>query len=115
MYRLISYGLIKICLEPAIFGVSIHHRIVRGFNPHNMLYHVYSTGSHVHWTELILGYKQELVQNNNYNGNGLLKLLALFSLLNNKIIDTPACKLCLDAVLQAGRDSLVKEAFKTDV
>ena len=72
------------------------------------------------WTELKqhhndFGDKEELVQNNNYNGNGPWKLLALFSLLNPKIIDTPACELCLDAVLQAGRDSLVKQAFKTDV
>ncbi len=59
--------------------------IVRGFNPHNMLYSVSIKHVHVHassqrelghkWTEpnrhhTSLGDKEEFVQNNNYNCNG---------------------------------------------
>ncbi len=47
------------------------------------------TGSQGYWTGLILGDKEELVQTNNYNGNDPLKMLAVFSLLNPKIIGTP--------------------------
>ena len=61
------------------------------------------------------GPKRDLALLNKRKRCRLIAKQIFISILNPKIIGTPACKLCLDAVLQAGRDSLVKQPFKTDV